>query len=195
MRLGIFGGSFDPVHCGHLTLARCCREQADLDEVWLVPAAVQPHKPEGPVASDADRLAMLRLATQGEPGQRVASLEVDRGGVSYTVETLRGIAEQQPEAELFLLMGADTLADLPHWREPEAVRRLATPLVVHRPGEAMPDAEGIQVVEMPGMDVSSSEIRRRVARGESIEGLTPEGVAEYIQRAGLYRSVARLSES
>jgi nicotinate-nucleotide adenylyltransferase len=187
MRLGIFGGSFDPVHNGHLTLARCCREQAALDEVWLVPAAVQPHKPAGPIASEADRLAMLRLATADEPGLRVASLEIDRGGVSYTVETLRAVAEERPGAELYLLMGADTLADLSNWREPEEVRRLATPLVVHRPGEAMPEAEGIHVVEMPGMEISSSEIRRRVAKGESIEGMTAPAVVEFIERSALYR--------
>ncbi|MEN0111436.1 MAG: nicotinate (nicotinamide) nucleotide adenylyltransferase, partial [Planctomycetota bacterium] len=127
MRLGVFGGSFDPVHIGHVRLARACRDQASLDRVWFVPAATQPHKPGGPVASGEDRLAMLRLALADEPGLEASPIELDRGGVSYTVETLRAIAESQPAAELFFLMGADTLRDLPNWREPGEVLRLATP--------------------------------------------------------------------
>ncbi|WP_261342742.1 nicotinate-nucleotide adenylyltransferase [Posidoniimonas polymericola] len=183
----MFGGSFDPVHHGHLALARACRDAARLDEVWLVPAAVQPHKPHGPVAANEDRLAMLHLATDSDPSLRVSDLEIARGGVSYTVDTLRAVHDQAPDAELYLLMGADTLADLPKWREPEAIRQLASLLVVHRPGEPLPEVDGVTIVEMPLSDLSSSEIRRRVAAGESIEGMTPEGVAGYIAERGLYR--------
>ncbi|MCA9238997.1 MAG: nicotinate-nucleotide adenylyltransferase [Planctomycetales bacterium] len=187
LMLGIFGGSFDPVHNGHLALARCCREQAQLEEVWLVPTATQPHKPGGPVASGRDRLAMLELALEGEAGLLACSLEIDRGGVSYTVDTLRAVAELRPVEQLFLLMGADTLADLPNWREPDAILQLARPLVVHRPGEATPDARHATIVEMPSIDVSSSQIRELLAHGEPIHGLTPVLVENYIQQNGLYR--------
>lgn len=200
MRLGLFGGSFDPVHYGHLRLARECRAQARLDEVWLMPAAVQPHKLGGPQASAEDRLRMLELAVADCPGLRVSRLEIDRGGVSYTVDTLRTIHATLPDAELFLLMGADTLRDLPNWREPEEVCRLATPVVVHRAGEAPPDFDVLGPlvsadqlahvrkleVEMPAVDVSSTEIRQRASRGESIAGMTPAAVVAFIAAWGLY---------
>ncbi len=201
MRLGLFGGSFDPVHNGHLRLAELCRARARLDEVWLIPAAVQPHKPCGPLASADDRLRMLELAVAVTPGLQVARLEIDRGDVSYTVDTLRAIHEQHPRAELFLLMGADTLRDLPAWREPAEIFRLATPLVVHRAGEPPPDFNALaplvsadrlaQIraleVEMPAVEISSSEIRQRVARGELTEGTTTPAVVEYIAKRKLYR--------
>lgn len=188
MRLGVFGGSFDPIHNGHLRLAECCAQQARLDEVWFVPAAVSPFKPHGPVASEADRVAMLRLALEGRPGLVVSTLEIDRGGVSYTVDTLRQIHTERPDAELLLLMGADSLNDLPDWREPEAILRLATPLVVQRPGEPEPTS-GLphQRVEMPPMDLSSSELRGRIAQGAAYEEHAPAAVAAYIHAHKLYR--------
>jgi nicotinate-nucleotide adenylyltransferase len=188
MRIGLFGGSFDPVHNGHLTLAACCAEQGGLDAVWFVPAALQPFKLGGPVASDADRVAMLRLAIADMPGREVSTLEIDRGGVSYTVDTLRQLHAELPDAELFFLMGADTLRDLPGWREPDEVLRLATPMAVQRPGEAdvVTDVPHMRI-GMPPMDISSSDIRKRIATGESIEGLLPASVAAYIDEYGLYR--------
>ncbi|TWT99803.1 Nicotinate-nucleotide adenylyltransferase [Botrimarina colliarenosi] len=188
MRLGLFGGSFDPVHNGHLALAACCAEQGQLDAVWLIPAAVQPLKPDGPVAADADRVAMLRLATEGQAGREVSTIEIDRGGVSYTVDTLRQMRGQLPDAELFFLMGADTLRDFSSWREPAEVLRLARPMVVQRPGEGGVATEVPHLrIDMPPMAVSSSDLRRRIAAGESIVGLVPDTVAEYIARHGLYR--------
>ncbi len=200
MRLGIFGGSFDPIHNGHLQLAECCCAQAGLDAVWFVPAAVQPHKPHGPVASDADRVAMLRLAIEEKPCLAVSTIEIDRGGVSYTVDTLRSIQEDQPAAKLFFLMGADTLHDLPNWYEPAEVLRLATPLVVHRAGEPAPDFEVLVglvdaerlteirdlQVEMPPVDISSSDLRERFATDEPCEGLLPSTVAEWIAERQIY---------
>ena len=200
MRLGLFGGSFDPVHFGHLRLATECRAQSRLDEVWLVPAARQPHKPGGPQASALDRMRMLELAVADIPALSVSRIEIDRGGVSYTVDTLREIQATHPHAELFLLMGADTLRDLPNWREPAEICRLSTPLVVHRAGEPPPDFDVLaplvsadrlaQIraleVEMPAVDISSTEIRERVARGESIEGMMPREVVEFIVLRGLY---------
>ena len=139
MRLGIFGGSFDPVHFGHLLLAECCREERRLDQVWFVPAAVPPHKRPGAVASASQRVEMLRLAIGGHEAFHVSTLEVDRGGVSYTVDTLEAVRHEQPAAELFFLMGADSLADLPTWREPARICELASPIVVGRGGTPAPD--------------------------------------------------------
>ncbi len=150
---------------------------------------MQPLKPHGPRASAEHRLAMLRLAIAGEPQVKVSALEIDRGGVSYTVDTLRTIRQQFPDAKLFFLMGADALHDLPNWREPTEILRLATPLVVRRPGEPPLDDPTLPThvtIEMPALDISSSEIRRRLAAGESIADLVPLAVVDYIQRHALY---------
>jgi nicotinate-nucleotide adenylyltransferase len=196
MRLGIFGGSFDPVHNGHLALARACQQQVGLDEVWFMPTAVQPLKAHGPHAGDSDRVEMLRLATADEPAWRVCTLEIERGGRSYTIDTLRQLHEELPEAELFFLIGADALRDAAQWKEPREIFRLATPLIVHRPGEAQPDLAALgtlcapetqpQIVNMPLVDVSSTEIRRRVAARETIDSLTPVAVGEYIAQHKCY---------
>lgn len=197
MRLGIFGGSFDPVHYGHLELARACQQQAALDEVWFTPTAVQPLKQHGPTASDADRVEMLQLAIADEPTWRVCKLEIDRGGLSYTVDTIRQTHEELPEAVLYFLMGADTVRDVPQWRKPAEIFRLATPLVVRRAGAVDPDMSTLKVfsntereprlIEMPQIDVSSRDIRRRAALGESIDGLIPDAVCQYIRRSRLYQ--------
>lgn len=200
-RIGLFGGSFDPIHNGHLLLAECCREQARLDEVWLIPAAVQPHKPRGPIASNEDRCEMIRLAIEPRPGLRCSRIEIDRGGVSYTVDTLREVTADLRGAEFFLLMGADTLRDLPSWREPAEILRLAAPIVVHRAGEPPPDFTLLRglvseaklaeisrlAVSMPPTDISSSQLRERIAARQSIDELTPAKVIEFIERRGLYR--------
>ena len=202
MRLGLFGGSFDPVHCGHLLLAEFCRETSRLDQISFIPAATPPHKQARPLTAGEHRLAMLDLAVGGQEAMAVSRLELDRGGVSYTVETLRTIHAQEPAAELFLLMGADTLDDLPNWREPAEVLRLATPIVVRRTGQSEPDFQCLaplvaaqrlavlarHVVPMPLVEISSSDIRRRVAAGLSIRFQTPRAVEEYIRAQGLYRT-------
>jgi nicotinate-nucleotide adenylyltransferase len=197
MRLGIYGGSFDPVHHGHLALARACQRQAGLDEVWFMPTAVQPLKRHGPQASDAQRVEMLELATREVPSWRVSTLEIERGGKSYTVDTLRQLNEDLPEAVLFFLMGADAVREVPQWREPEEIFRLAAPLVVRRAGEVEPDMQALQafaaankqprLLEMPGHAISSSDIRRRIAAGEPIVDLVPSAVAALIAAHRLYR--------
>jgi nicotinate-nucleotide adenylyltransferase len=207
MRLGIFGGSFDPVHDGHIALARACQQQAALDEVWFTPTAVQPLKQSGPHASNAQRVEMLELAIESQPSEtmgprpqstwRVCTLEIDRGGFSYTVDTLRQIHVELPEAKLFFLIGADAQRDVPLWKEPAEICRLAMPLVVRRAGQREPDVSALaslcppenrpQLVEMPAMDISSSEIRRRVAAGEPINMTVPAAVAEYVAMHALYR--------
>jgi len=201
MRIGLFGGSFNPVHIGHLRLAEACYRQARLDRVEFMPAAQQPHKPHGPVANAQHRLAMLQLAIAGNPAFEISTDEIDRGGVSYTVDTLRAFKARRPDARLFLLLGADSLADLPEWREAAAICQLATPLVVRRAGHPEPDYEPLAPlmaparlaelqgwqIEMPDTPISSSEIQRLIASGEPWHTLVPPAVAQYIERHGLYR--------
>jgi nicotinate-nucleotide adenylyltransferase len=205
MRLGIFGGTFDPVHYGHLLLAESCREQLALDEVWFVPAAVPPHKQDVVLAPASVRIDMLKLAIGGQESFQVSSYEVDRGGVNYTVDTLEHFLTEDPARELFFLMGADSLRDLHSWRSPERICQLAIPVFVTRtltgPAEGQVDfslLEGLvapgrlevirqQRVDMPRIDLCSTEIRRRVGQGRSIRYQTPRAVERYIETAGLYR--------
>ena len=199
-RLGIFGGSFDPVHQGHLVLAESCRKQAALDQVWFIPAAHQPLKPQGPQATSTQRLVMLQLACAVHEAFRISDIELRRGGVSYTVDTLQAVHDEQTGAELFFLMGADSLADLPQWHLPADICQLATPLVVHREGSSEPDFEVLRnlvsperlatihasQVEMPETPISSSQIRAAVAKGDKWQELVPPAVAQYIEQQGLY---------
>jgi nicotinate-nucleotide adenylyltransferase len=201
MRLGIFGGTFDPVHYGHLLLAESCREQCALDRVWLVPVAASPFKRERRTAAAAHRVEMLRLAVGGHDALEICTLETDRGGVSYTVDTLAEIHHQHPDAELFLLLGADTLADLPLWREAARILQLAIPVVVRRAGAQEPDYGSLQEivpaerfaafrehqVVMPLIELSSTEMRARIAEGKSIRYRTPRAVEQYIASHQLYR--------
>jgi nicotinate-nucleotide adenylyltransferase len=202
MRLGLYGGSFDPVHYGHLLLAECCRETLRLDEVWLIPAAVPPHKQARTLAPGKHRLEMLELALSGHEQLRASRLELDRGGVSYTVETLAAVRELHPVAELCLLMGADSLRDLPTWREPARICELALPAVVRRGGAPEPDfavvaplvsserlaAIRAAQVQMPLIELSSTDLRRRAADGKSLRYRTPRAVEKYIETRGLYRN-------
>ncbi len=200
MRIGVFGGSFDPVHRGHLLLADCCWRQAQLDRVEFVPAAQQPLKPGGPVASESDRAAMLLVAAADRTEFSVSTVEFDRGGVSYTVDTLRQLQAEHPDAELFFLMGADSLVDFSHWRDPAEICRLATPLVVRRAESPEPDFESLRPflsptqleairavqVEMPPTPISSSQIRQFIAEGGEWRPLVPAAVADYIEKRQLY---------
>jgi nicotinate-nucleotide adenylyltransferase len=201
-KLGIFGGSFDPIHYGHLLLAETCREQCELDRVLLVPAAVPPHKQARLLSSARDRIEMARLAIGGHEQLAVSTIEIDRGGVSYTVETLAELAEQHPDSSLFFLMGADSLRDLPSWREPERICELAVPVVVRRAGSPEPDFSVIRhlvtaerldeirdhQVEAPIIELSSTELRQRIAASRSIRYRTPRAVEKFIETHNLYRS-------
>lgn len=201
MRLGLFGGSFDPVHYGHLLLAECCREQCQLDAVWFLPAAVPPHKQDQELSPAAQRIEMLELAIAGNPNLAVCRHETDRGGISYTVDTLTHIRDEDPDRELFFLLGADMLLDLPNWRNAARVCELALPVVVRRPGSGPIDFECLRElvtpdrleqvcrhrVEMPEIGVSATEIRRRVRSGQSIRYRVPRAVEMYIETHGLYR--------
>jgi nicotinate-nucleotide adenylyltransferase len=200
MRICIFGGSFDPVHYGHLLMAETAREQLSLDRLLFMPAAIAPHKKQRPQAADKHRVEMLNLALAGHPQLLVSTLEIDRQGVSYTVDTLRAMRAEHPGAELFFLMGADSLVDLPTWREPQAVCELAILAVVRRLGAPPPDFSGLagivaperialferHEVEMPLIELRSTELRQRVAAGRSIRYRTPRAVEKYIQTHRLY---------
>jgi nicotinate-nucleotide adenylyltransferase len=200
MRLGLLGGTFDPVHLGHLLLAECCREQLRLDRVLFLPAAVPPHKRDRQLTPAAQRIEMLELAIAGQERFAVSRWETDRGGVSYTVDTLRHFRQEDPEGDLFLLMGADMLQDLPHWHEAENVCQLAIVAVVRRPETRDPDFTALAAVaspqrielfrrhqvEMPAIGLCSTGLRRRVAAGQSIRYQTPPAVERYIQSQALY---------
>jgi nicotinate-nucleotide adenylyltransferase len=201
MRLGLYGGSFDPAHYGHLLLAECCREQCRLDTVWFAPAAVPPHKQDRQLSPVADRIEMLKLAIGGHEAFSLYLGEVERGGVSYTVDTLEKLRAEHSGDEWFLPMGADSLADLPNWRKPERICELAIPVVVRRMGSPEPDdtvlgklmsPERLTIaresrVTMPVIELSASDIRRRIAAGQSIRYRTPRAVEKYIETHGLYR--------
>lgn len=201
MRLGIFGGTFDPVHYGHLLLAECAREQCRLDQVWFMPATVPPHKQGQPITSAEMRVEMLELAVSGNPAFLVSRHEIDRGGVNYTVDTLEELTIEDPVRELFFLMGADSLSELPTWRNAPRICQLAVPIVVRRarqqvdlgPLEALVSPERLALirrhqVDMPLMGLSSSDLRSRAGRGESVRYRLPRGVEKYIEAHGLYRA-------
>jgi nicotinate-nucleotide adenylyltransferase len=197
MRIGILGGTFDPVHVAHLVLAEQCREQGRLDQVWFVPAPRPPHKQDRGLTPFAQRVEMLALAIVGQPAFRVDELEKDRPGPSYTADTLADLHRLHPGNEWFLLVGSDTLADLPHWHAPERVAELAALLIVARPGWQLQGSDGSspglnrfcsQVVEMPLLDISSRDLRQRVAAGRSVRYLVPRAVEAYILDKRLYKA-------
>lgn len=186
MRVGILGGTFDPPHRGHLQVLRHVRDQVQLDDVLVIPAG-QPWQKSDVVASAAHRLAMTRAAFADIPGVIVSAVEVDRPGPAYTVDTLRALHEQRPDAQFFLILGADAAAGLSTWHEPEQVRALATLVVVTRTGAAdgAVPADAL-IVPMDPIDISSTEIRQRCARSERIDDLVPPAVASYIHEHQLY---------
>lgn len=201
MRLGIFGGSFNPVHYGHLLLAECCREACALDEVWLIPAAIPPHKQGQVLAPAKARLEMLELALAGNEQLRPSAIEIDRGGVSYTVDTLSTIAAERPGTELFLLLGADSLPELSTWREPARICELAIPIVFRRQGSPEPELNLLRPlvarerldeirrlqVQMPVIELSGTDLRQRAASGRSLRYRTPRAVEQYIETHRLYQ--------
>ena len=210
MRLAILGGTFDPIHVAHLAVAEAVRDVFQLDRMLLLTARRPPHKGEREVTTFSHRLAMTALACRGRDRLEPSDYEGSRPGPSYTVETVRHFrGELEPDDPLFFVMGSDSLADLPSWREPRRILALANLVVAPRPGTAREVAEGalgadlaarvsaasgeaapacgsIYWTEVPQQDVSGSEIRRRVRADQGIAGLVPEAVAEYIARYHLY---------
>ena len=187
------------MHLGHLVLAESCREACELDEVWFVPAACSPHKLNVKVSSGKTRLDMLEFATAGEPAFQVKTIELDRGGTSYTADTLAQIHDAHPDVELFFLIGADSLVDLPTWREPKRIVELATVVAVNRGDQPAPDIASVEhrlelgsnqrlrSVQMPAIGISANIVRERVEGGRSIRYLVPRAVEAYIHEHQLYR--------
>lgn len=185
MRAGLLGGSFDPVHHGHLLAARALREALGLDEVRLMPAAEQPFKRGRHGAPPADRLRMVELAVEGEPGMAAEPIEVHRGGPSWTIDTLEQLRAREPDTRFTLLIGTDAAAEFSDWRDAERIPALAEVVVFQRPGTPAPP--GFRTVPVPACDISATGIRERVRAGRSIRYLVPERVAACIADRGLYR--------
>jgi nicotinate-nucleotide adenylyltransferase len=202
MRLGLFGGTFDPIHLGHLILAEQCREACGLDRVWFVVAGEPPHK-TGDRTGVAHRLEMARIATAGHPSFVVSEIESRRPGPHYSVETVELVCRDNPGDQLFFLIGADSLSELVSWRKPGRIAQLATIVVVNRPGIAevapasLPDfgagSHPLLSVAIPPIGITSTELRQRLAEGRSIRYLVPRGVEAFIEAQGLYRKGGNLT--
>ena len=198
--IGILGGTFNPPHMGHVVMAQEACEQLGLDRVLFVPVAVPPHKEAREDPGAAARLELCRLAVAGDDRFEVSTLELDRGGASFTVDTLRELHDVEPEHDLTFIVGGDMAQSLPAWREPEAILALARLAVAEREGvrrediarrlEALHRGDRVVFFDMPRIDVSSSSIRRRVADGRPIRYLVPDAVAAAIAEHGLYRQPA-----
>jgi nicotinate-nucleotide adenylyltransferase len=194
--IGILGGTFNPPHCGHLSLARHARAELGLGRVLLMPAHSAPHKGDDEDPGPERRLEMCRLAVGAEAGLEACALEVERGGPSYTVDSLRAINESHPEAELTFIVGADMARTLPVWREPQALVELADLAVAEREDAGREDVlralaplrAEVAFLKMPLLEISSSMVRERVHDGGSIARLVEPAVAEYISEHGLYRA-------
>jgi nicotinate-nucleotide adenylyltransferase len=189
-RIGLYGGSFDPVHLGHLLVAQAAREELGLDRLFFIPAAQSPFKPESKPTSGADRLRLLHLALAGKTWCEIDQQELQRGGVSYTIDTLRDYHQRFPNTELYYLIGADNAEKLHAWREAGELAQLAQFVVVPRPGQAeIPFPKPFRGRTLKGfpLGVSSSQIRARVEAREPIDHLVPATVAEAIGNLGLYQ--------
>ncbi|HJU88137.1 MAG TPA: nicotinate-nucleotide adenylyltransferase [Gemmatimonadaceae bacterium] len=193
MRVGLFGGTFDPPHVGHLLAATDAFEALTLDKLLFIPAGQQPFKSGKVVATGEQRLEMLRRMVGDDRRFAADAVEIERGGLSFTVDTVQALADREPGAQLFLLIGEDLAAQFATWREPERIARLAEVVVIRRPG--VPPAEGnieqaephLRRIETRRVDVSSTEIRSRVAARRPVRGFVTDAVAEYIEAAALYR--------
>lgn len=197
-RIGVFGGTFDPIHYGHLIAASELRYALSVDRVLFVPASRPPHKQSRVTGSDEHRLSMLRLAIAGEPDFQLSMVEYERSGLSYTVDTLTALQREYPDAELFLFLGEDALRDLPTWHQPEGIVSLARLGIATRPRShldldvlehALPGVRGrIELVPTPSIGISATDLRSRVAGGRPIRYQTPDVVIEYIRDHGIYRA-------
>jgi len=192
VRIGLYGGTFDPVHLGHLRAAENAREGMGLDVVAFLPSAVPPHR-NAPLSAATDRLAMTRLATDSHPHFETWDAELRRPGPSYTVETVASLLRERPGDAFVLVVGADTWPEIPTWREPERLLSLVEVAVVDRPGYPGPGPEppfararGVTRVEGPSLPISATAIRERARRGQSVRFLVPDAVAEYIVTRRLY---------
>ena len=197
MKLGVVGGTFDPVHVGHIAMAEAAAACAGLDRVLLIPSNVPPHR-SAAMASAADRLEMTRLAAAGHPRLEISDIELRRPGPSYTVDTLRQLRTERPEDELCLVLGWDAARDIRAWRSPDELVQLATLVIVARPGYSHPspfelaaagiDAGRVMICDAPTPDVEATDVRRLIEEGGSLHGVLDPAVELYIRDRGLYVS-------
>jgi nicotinate-nucleotide adenylyltransferase len=191
VKIGFLGGSFDPVHFGHLCAAQDAFEQCQLDRLILVPAAQAPLKPNAPTASAEERLAMLRLATEGDPRYEISDYELRQGGVSYTIDSARHFRRLYPEDRLFWIVGGDQLAKMSRWKDIEGLARTVEFIVLERPGhpaETAPEIAGLRLHRSKGhlVEISSTELRNRAKRGLSLDYFVPYKTVAYIKENALY---------
>tara|TARA_R110002049_G_scaffold2750_10_gene22431 strand:- start:69259 stop:69873 length:615 start_codon:yes stop_codon:yes gene_type:complete len=201
MRIGIYGGSFDPIHIGHLWIGEAAMETLALDELRWIPVAQSPLKGRGPIAADQARLGMLHLALDAVDGHAIDDREIRRGEISYTVDTVGELRSDFPDAEIIMIIGSDSLATMPQWHRPKELLESVIPAVVQRGGEDEIDFSILKdfvspqrielfrrhVIAMPVIELSSSEMRERLASGRSIRFRTPRSVEAFIQAENLYR--------
>jgi nicotinate-nucleotide adenylyltransferase len=193
-RLGVMGGTFDPIHYGHLVTAEEALVQFALDAVVFVPTGRPWMKEEREVSPAEDRYLMTVIATASNPRFQVSRIEVDREGPTYTVETLRALAAEHPDAELYFITGADAMLEILDWKEPDEVLSLAHFIAATRPGydltrfeSTAPRHSNVSLMSIPALAISSTDVRARVGEGRPIRYLVPEGVKSYVEKAGLYR--------
>jgi nicotinate-nucleotide adenylyltransferase len=197
-RLGIFGGSFDPVHVGHLVAAQDACEALDLDEVVFIPAAMAPLRRQHAHLNDRQRLELLRAAITGDPRFVVSTIEIDRGGVSYSIDTARELAALHPESKLFWIIGSDQALQLAKWKDIEKLGELVEFVVLARPGSHFPKSPpaGVRLhtVDSHLINISSTEIRERLAANKPVRHFLPAAVADLIDRHNLYRQTVHAQE-
>jgi nicotinate-nucleotide adenylyltransferase len=194
LRIGLLGGTFDPVHNGHLLAAQAALEAAKLDEVWFIPTLLPPHKSQ-PGADSEMRRQMLEAAIAGDPAFRVEDIELRREGTSYTIDTVTALQDQHPDIQFYWIVGSDMVDDLPNWRKIEELADRLSFIGLERPDQPGDDSllpafirRRLHRAAMPPMGISSSEIRRRRKEGRSIRYMVPDPVLEFIQRNELYES-------
>ncbi|MBD3426165.1 MAG: nicotinate-nucleotide adenylyltransferase [Candidatus Omnitrophica bacterium] len=189
MKIGLLGGTFNPIHTGHLILAQECWSQLVLDKVIFVPAFMPPHKQMEKDVSAADRLNMLRMALEEDDRFEISTYEVDKEGVSYSIDTVRYMKKKYPDGDIFFLTGADSAESLSMWKEIEALLEESTFVIASRPGwgDNSPYEKKIKRIIIPSIEISSSDIRQRIGQRSPIDYLTPRQVVRYIRNKGLYR--------
>lgn len=191
-QIGVFGGTFDPIHFGHLLAAEQAREQAQLDEIWFMPARIPPHKERGGIASEQHRYNMVELAIADHSAFQATDIELKREGPSYTIDTMECLTRQHPELSFSFIIGGDMVEMLPKWRRYEDLIQLVHFIGLYRPGSRYDQhhmSAFVTLVEMPAWDLSSTLIREKVAAGKSIRYLLPQTVETYIKEHGLYGSL------
>ncbi|WP_068616150.1 nicotinate-nucleotide adenylyltransferase [Paenibacillus tuaregi] len=191
-RIGIMGGAFDPIHVGHLLVAEAARDQFALEEVWFMPSHLPPHKRKAGVSGQM-RLEMVTEAIAGNPAFKPLDIELKRGGISYTIDTMKELQRLHPDIRFHFIIGADMINYLPKWEGIEELVQMVTFIGLQRPGsmlelDSLPEyiEEAVCLAEMPLVDISSSLIRKRIARGQSVRYMVPESVYEYMIRSGIY---------